>query len=92
MDRAYEVSIRALREKMRRDNPMEERQLQEISQTDVIVVRGQYDRVQDVLGAMDIPFTLVSAAHLPDQLSPSWFSLTARASLAARALGKFTIS
>jgi hypothetical protein len=62
MDRAYEVSIKALREKMRRDNPTEERQLQEISQTDVIVVRGQYDRVQDVLGAMDIPFTLVSAA------------------------------
>ena len=72
MDRAYEVSIRALREKMRRDNPAEERQLQEISQTDVIVVRGQYDRVQDVLRAMDIPFTLVSAAQLDRiNLSPS---------------------
>jgi hypothetical protein len=72
MDRAYEVSIRALREKMRRDNPTEERRLQEINQTDVIVVRGQYDRVQDVLGAMDIPFTLVSAARLNRiNLSPS---------------------
>ena len=72
MDRAYEVSIKALREKMRRDNPTEERQLQEISQTDVIVVRGQYDRVQDVLRAMDIPFTLVSAAQLDQiNLSPS---------------------
>jgi hypothetical protein len=72
MDRAYEVSIRALREKMRRDNPTEERQLQEISQTDVIVVRGQYDRGQDVLRAMDIPFTLVSAAQLDRiNLSPS---------------------
>jgi hypothetical protein len=72
MDRAYEVSIRALREKIRRDNPTEERQLQEISQTDVIVVRGQYDRVQDVLRAMDIPFTLVSAAQLDRiNLSPS---------------------
>lgn len=72
MDRAYEVSIKALREKMRRDNPTEERQLQEISQADVIVVRGEYDRVQDVLGAMDIPFTLVNAAQLDRiNLSPS---------------------
>lgn len=46
--------------------------MQEISQADVIVVRGQYDRVQDVLGAMDIPFTLVSAAQLDRiNLSPS---------------------
>jgi len=70
MDKAYEVSIKALMEKMRREDPEEERHLREVTQADVVVVRGQYDRVQDVLRAMDIPHTLID----PGQVDRTDFS------------------
>jgi hypothetical protein len=70
MDKAYEVSIKALREKLRRDDPQEEQDLREVTQSDVLVVRGQYDRVEDVLRAMEIPHTLVH----PEQVGTINFS------------------
>lgn len=70
MDKAYEVSIKALREKLRRDDPQEEQHLRAVTQADVVVVRGQYDRVQDVLRVMDIPHTMVN----PEQVGTIDFS------------------
>ena len=55
MKKAYSVSGKALREKMRKDAPLDEKYLNRVNRSDIVVVRGEYDRVQDVLNAMELP-------------------------------------
>jgi len=60
MKEAYRISSRAVREKMRKDKPLDEEYLNKVNRSDVVVVSGQYDRVQDVLNAMEIPHMTVN--------------------------------
>jgi len=72
MKDAYRISSRAVREKMRKDKPLDEEYLNKVNRSDVVVVGGQYDRVQDVLDAMEIPHMTVSPRDVDEiKLNPS---------------------
>ena len=71
MKAAYGAARRILREKQ----TVEEQQvIDDVSGDDIVVVRGQYDRVEEVLGVMDMPHVVVDPAQLarltlrPDQM------------------------
>jgi hypothetical protein len=59
MKKAYELSGKAIREKIKKDIPQDEKYLKKVSDSDVIVVRGGYDRAEDVLRAMEIPHVTI---------------------------------
>jgi len=72
--RAYRAAAQIAREQLRRDAPEKARVLEALEKSDVVVVRGQYDRVEDVLRALEVDFTACSTAALdrltlrPEQL------------------------
>ena len=72
--RAYRAAAHITREQLRRDAPEKARVLDAVEKSDVIVVRGCYDRVEDVLAALEVDFTACSTAALdrlalrPEQL------------------------
>jgi hypothetical protein len=67
MKKAYSVSGKALREKMRKDAPLDEEYLNRVNRSDIVVVRGEYDRVQDVLNAMELPHMRINPREV-DQI------------------------
>ena len=72
MKKAYKISSQAIREKMRKDSPLDEKYLNKVNRSDVVVVEGQYDRVQDVLDAMEIPHITVGSHDVEQvKLNPS---------------------
>ena len=64
--RAYEAGARFTRERMEREAPLDAAALQAIEAADVLVVPGSYDRVEAVLDALAMPYTLVSPGRLPN--------------------------
>jgi hypothetical protein len=72
--RAYRAAAQITREQLRRDAPEKARVLDAVEKSDVVVVRGCYDRVEDVLAALEVDFTACSTAALdrlalrPEQL------------------------
>ncbi|MBN2205111.1 MAG: hypothetical protein JW767_08835, partial [Thermoleophilia bacterium] len=72
--RAYRAAAQITREQLRRDAPEKARVLDAVEKSDVVVVRGCYDRVEDVLAALEVDFTVCRAAALdrlalrPEQL------------------------
>jgi len=72
--RAYKAAAQITREQLRRDAPDKARVLDAVEKSDVVVVRGQYDRVQDVLRALEVEFTVCDPHELerltlrPEQL------------------------
>jgi hypothetical protein len=73
-DRAYKAAAHMTREQLRRDAPEWARTLDEVEQSDVVVVAGCYDHVESVLGALEVPHVLVQPQQVdrldlrPDQL------------------------
>lgn len=66
--RAYRAAARIAREQLRRDAPEKARVLETLEKSDVVVVRGQYDRVEDVLAALEVEFTACST-HALDHMT-----------------------
>lgn len=72
--RAYRAAAHMTREQLRRDAPERARALDAVEQSDVVVVTGQYDHVESVLSALEVPHMVVSVAELdrlrlrPEQL------------------------
>ena len=72
--RAYRAAAQITREQLRRDAPEKARVLDAVEKSDVVVVRGCYDRVEDVLGALEVEFTACEPSTLdrlalrPEQL------------------------
>lgn len=72
--RAYRAGARIARERIARDDPRAEAALRAVEAADVVVVPGCYDRVEQVLDALALPFTALPAAALaraslrPEQL------------------------
>ena len=72
--RAYRSGARIAREQMAREAPLDGEALAQIDASDILVVPGQYDRVQLVLDALQMPHTIVRPEHLesarlrPEQL------------------------
>jgi len=73
-ERAYRAAATITREQMRRDAPDRARVLDEVEKSDVVVVTGQYDRVQQVLEALEVEHTVIDPHELdrltlrPEQL------------------------
>ena len=73
-ERAYKAAATITREQMRRDAPERARVLDEVEKSDVVVVTGQYDRVQQVLEALEVEHTVIHPHELdrltlrPEQL------------------------
>jgi hypothetical protein len=72
--RAYRAASLLTREELRRDAPERAAVLAAVEKSDVIVVSGIYDRVEDVLDALEVQHTVVAPADLdrvvlhPEQL------------------------
>ena len=72
--RDYRAAAKMARARMGADSPADEEALRSVEASDVVVVRGSYDRVEDVLSALDMPFTTIDVFQLrrlelrPDQL------------------------
>jgi hypothetical protein len=73
-ERAYRAAAAITREHMRRRAPERARLLDEVEKSDVVVVTGVFDRVQQVLGALGVQHTVVDPPDLdrltlrPEQL------------------------
>jgi hypothetical protein len=71
MKAAYGAARRIIREKQ---TVQEQQIIDDLSGDDIVVVRGQYDRVEEVLGVMDLPHVVVDPERLsrldlrPDQM------------------------
>jgi hypothetical protein len=73
-ERAYRAAAHITKEQLMRDDPERARVLDEVVQSDVVVVAGEYDHVESVLRALEVPHTVVSTADVdrlelrPEQL------------------------
>jgi hypothetical protein len=73
-NRAYDAAAHIHRAQLRRDAPDRARILDEVQQSDVVVVEGTYDHVEQVLVALDVPHTVIHPVDLdridlrPEQL------------------------
>jgi len=73
-DRAYRAAAHITREQLRRDAPERARALDDVQQSDVVVVAGQYDHVESVLEALEVPHTVIGTGDVervdlrPEQL------------------------
>ena len=72
--RSYKAAAAITREQLRRDAPERARALDEVEQSDVVVVGGVYDHVESVLQALGVPHFLVTPREVdrlelrPEQL------------------------
>ena len=64
---ANAAAAEVVKERMKAERPGDYKVLQQVKSAEIIVVSGSYDRVEDVLNAVDIQHLLVSAAQL-DQI------------------------
>ena len=64
-ERAYRSGAHIARERMKAEAPHHAEALRAVEGSDVIVVRGVYDRVEQVLDALQMPYTVVT----PEQLA-----------------------
>jgi hypothetical protein len=71
MQAAYRVAEELLRDKLRKDAPEALRELENLNAADIIVTRGQYDRIEQVFGHGGIPCTAVDPKAIDQaQLRP----------------------
>jgi hypothetical protein len=74
MEAAYRIAHELLKDRLREKAPEMLAALEEIQEADVLVVRGQYDHIEDVFRHSGTPFTAVGSADLakarlrPDQI------------------------
>lgn len=60
MDKANKAASTVVKERMAKERPADAKVLEAVEAADIVVVRGQYDRVEDVLKTLDIKHTVVS--------------------------------
>lgn len=74
MKQAYRVAKELLRDRVRESSPETLQILEQVRQSDVVVVEGSYDRIQDVLDLAGMPFTPINPERFestdlrPDQI------------------------
>lgn len=61
---AYDAAAEMARKRIERDAPLDAEALKRVEANDIVVVRGSYDRVEQVLAALELPFSTVN----PDQV------------------------
>lgn len=66
MKKAYEASSKILQTKMRKERGEDFITLQEISDNEIIIVKGSYDRIEDVFDILKIPYGLIEVFNFKD--------------------------
>jgi hypothetical protein len=66
MKSAYRASSELVRERMRRERGEDLELLQRVQESDIVVVRGCYDRVEEVLALLEIPHVAIDIHDLED--------------------------
>jgi hypothetical protein len=66
MNNAYRIAGELLKDRLKDVDPGTLSELQDIKKADVIVVKGQYDHIEQVLSLAGTPFTLIMPQHLDD--------------------------
>jgi hypothetical protein len=72
--RSYAAGASLSKDRLRREDPLSADALAAVQAADIVVVPGQYDHVEQVLGALEVPFTRVPGGSLrgitlrPEQL------------------------
>ena len=72
--RAYRAGAQVARERVAREAPLDAAALDQIEASDIVIVPGTYDHVENVLEALEMPFTPVDPGQLskvplrPEQL------------------------
>ena len=65
MKKAYAASWKLMKAKMRADKRVEDIEaLESIEKSDVIIVKGQYDFIENVFDSVGLPYTLISMSDL----------------------------
>lgn len=64
MAKANRAAARVVKERMKAERPDDVKILQTVDKADIIVVRGQYDRVEDVLTTLKIAHVVVSPGEV----------------------------
>jgi hypothetical protein len=71
---AYQAAGKISKSRMAREAPLDAAALEAVEASDIVVVTGCYDHVEQVLGALEVPYTTVDSRHLdnlplrPEQL------------------------
>lgn len=74
MEKANEAASELMKLKMKMDAPLDYKVLKNVKDADVIVVRGVYDHLQDVLNMANVPYTLVEPEQVDElELSSDQF-------------------
>ena len=72
MKKANELASKLLRRRLEKERPDDAKVMNEIKEDDIIVIKGQYDRIEDILSISKIPHKLLSASQLKNiKLNPN---------------------
>jgi len=66
MNKAYRIAGELLRDRLKNVAPEVLSELENVKQADVLVVKGEYDHIEQVLSLSRTPFTLVSPQQMDD--------------------------
>ena len=66
MKKAYNASTKILKTRMAKGRSEDLRTLEQISDNEIIIVTGQYDRIEDVFDIIKIPYGLVDIHRFSD--------------------------
>jgi hypothetical protein len=66
MEKAYRASWNLLREKMKKERKEDLALLDETKESDIIVVSGQYDHIENVFQALGVPHMVISPGQVRD--------------------------
>lgn len=89
-NRAYKAGAKMARSRMEKESPLDAEALRQVRASDIVVVAGQYDHVEAVLGALEMPFQLIDVGQLdgvdlrPEQL----LVINCPGNISPRAIGK----
>jgi len=61
---AYQAAGRITKSRMAQESPLDAAALEAVEASDIVVVAGCYDHVEQVLGALDVPYRVVDPGHL----------------------------
>ena len=64
------LGARMAKDRITREAPLDAAALEALEASDIVVVSGSYDRVQQVLGALEMPFTAVAPHQLARDPAP----------------------
>jgi len=74
MKKAYQASSKIMEKRMEKERPMDLEILKKVEESDIVIVEGSYDRVQDVLDMIKVPYVLIGTHDIaqidlkPDQI------------------------